>query len=81
MEVNLGSLQETIFKIVEVEEYRVAVESRLGITVVEIQPIGSYNLNLRQLTDGTTQQFLLLQRITATSLTSATNGIEQRHRT
>ena len=81
VEVNLGSLQETVFKIVEVEEYRVAVESRLGITVVEIQPIGSYNLNLRQLTDGTTQQFLLLQRITATSLTTATNGIEQRHRT
>ena len=79
MEINLCSLQETIFKVVEVEKYRIAIESRLRIAVGKIKSISTCHLNLRQLTDGTTQQLLLLQRVTTTSLTTASDGIEQRY--
>ena len=81
MEVNFRSLQEAVFEIVEVEEHRVAIESGLGITVGKVKAVGTHQLNLGQLTDGTAQQLLLFQRITATSLTTTTNGVEQRHRT
>ena len=81
VEVDLSSLQETVLEVVEVEEHRVAIESGLGIAVGEIETVGTSHLDTRQFTDGTTQQFLLLQRITTTCLTTTSDGVEQRHRT
>ena len=81
MEVDLGSFQETVFEVVEVEEHRVAIKRRLRIAVGKVKPVGSRHLDSRQLADGATQQFLLLQRITATSLTASSDSVEQRHGT
>ena len=81
MEVYLRSFQETVFKVVEIEEYGVGIKLRLRIAVSEVKLMGTTQLDIRQLTDGTAQQFLLLQRITATCLTTTTDGIEQRHGT
>ena len=79
VEIKLSGFQETVFEIVEVEEYGVGVKFRLWIAVGEVKLTGSTQLHIRQFTDGTLQQFLLFQRITATSLTSTTDGIKQRY--
>ena len=81
VEVQLGSLQETVFKVVQVEQHRYRVEVRLWITVRKVQLTSTTQLYIRQLADGTLQQLLLLQRIATTSLTTTTDGVKQRHRT
>ena len=77
VKIKLGGFQETVLEIVQVEEHTVLIELCLRITVGEVQSTCSTDLDVRQLTDGTLQQFLLLQRITATCLTTTTNGIEE----
>ena len=77
VEVKLGGFQEAILEIVQIEEHAVLIELRLRITVGEIQPTGTANLDVRQLTDGALQEFLFFQRITSTCLTTTTNGIEE----
>ena len=81
VEVYLRSLQKTVFEIVEVEEHRVFVEGGLRIAVGKVKTVGTHHLNLGQLADGAAQQFLFLQRVAATCLTTTTNGVEQRDRT
>ena len=81
MEVELRSLEEAVLKVVQVEEHGVLVERRLGVAVREVELAGAPQLYVRQLADGLFQQRLLGQRVTASGLTTAPNGIEQRHRT
>ena len=81
MEVDLRSLQETVFEVIQIEEHAIHIKLCLGIAVGEVESTGTAQLDVRQLTDGPAQQFLLLQRITATGLTTTAHGIEQRHRT
>ena len=78
MEVELGSLQETVFEVVEVEQDGIGVELRLRIAIGEVQFVSTIQLDVRQFADGTTQQVNLLHIVTTTSLTTTTNGIEQR---
>ena len=77
MEVEFSSLQKAILEIVQVEEHTVHIEFRLRIAVGEVQSSCPMNLDIRQFTDGTLQQFLFLQRITASSLTSASDSIKE----
>ena len=78
VEVELGSLQETVFEVVEVEQDGIGVELRLRIAIDEVQFVGTIQLDVRQFADGTTQQVNLLHIVTTTCLTTTTNGIEQR---
>ena len=78
MEINLCGLQETILEIVQVEEHAVHVKLRLRITIGEVQVSCSLNLDVRQFTDSTLQQLLFFQRISATSLPTASDGIKKR---
>ena len=80
MEVEFGSLQEAILEVVEVEQHAVGIESGLGIAVGEVEAVSTVQLDVRQLTDGATKQFLLFQGIASACLASATNGIEQGRR-
>ena len=77
VEVNLRSLQEAVFEVVQVEEHRVDVKLRLRVAVGEIEFAGPPNLHIRQLADGAFQQFLLSQSVTASSLASSTDSIEE----
>ena len=77
VEVELSSFQETILEIVEIEEHAVDIKFRLRIAVGEIEAPGTTHLDIRQFTDGTAQQFLLLERIASSCLTATTNGIEE----
>ena len=79
MEVNLSRLQETILEVVQVEEHRIRIESRLWIAVREVELTGSTQLHIGQFADSTFQQFLFLQRITASCLASPSDGVKQRH--
>ena len=81
MEIKFGSLQKTIFEIIEIEEYTLDIELGLRIAMGEIETAGTTELHIGQLTDGTLEQFLFLDRITASSLTTATDGIEERQGT
>ena len=79
MEVKLCGFQETVFEIVQVKQHAIHIKLCLRITVGEVEPTGTTDLDVRQLADGLAQQLLLLQRITATSLTATTHRIKQRH--
>ena len=79
VEIELRGLQETILEIVQVEEHAVLVELRLRIAIAPVQPTCATNLNVGQCTDGVHQQLFFALIITPTSLTSAANGIEERH--
>ena len=78
MEIYLGSFQEAILEVVEVEEHGIGIKSRLRIAIAEVETSCTTNLEFWQLTDGASQEFLLMQSIAATGFTTATNGIEQR---
>ena len=80
MEVNLGGLQETVLEVVQIEEHAVLIELCLRIAVGEVEVSGTTDLDIRQFPDRTLQQFLLLQRVTASRLTTTTNGIEEGER-
>ena len=47
VEVKLGGFQEAVLEIVQIEEHAVLIELRLRITVGEIQPTGTANLDVR----------------------------------
>ena len=81
MEVQFGGFQEAILEIVQVKEDRIRIECRLGIAIGEVQFASATYLNIRQLTDGALQELLLLQSVSAASLTTATDSIKQRHGT
>ena len=78
MEVEVGGLQETVLEIVEIEQHTVDIKLRLGMALAEVEPTGTTNLDMGQLTDGALQQFLLLHIIPATGRTAARQGIEER---
>ena len=80
MEIELGSFQEAILKVIEVEEHAIHIKLSLRIAVGEVESTGTTELDIRQLTDRPAQQFLLLQRITTACLTTAPHGIKQRYR-
>ena len=80
MEIELCGLQETVFEVVQVEQHGISIKCGLRITIREIKFAEASQLDVGQLSDGATQQFLLLQRVASTSLTTATNGVIQRHR-
>ena len=80
MEVELCGLEEAVFEVVEVKEYRVLVEGGLRIAVREIKLTGTTQLDVRQLANGLFQQCLFLQGVAPASLASATDSIEERER-
>ena len=77
MEVEFRSLQEAVLEVVEVEEHAVDIELCLRIAVGEVESTGTAYLDIGQFTDGTAQQFLLLQRVTATRFTSTLDGFKE----
>ena len=80
MEIEFGSLEETVLEVIEVEEHTVNIEFSLRITVGKVQLTGSSHLDIGQFTDGAPQQLHLLEGIASASLTPTTNGIEERYR-
>ena len=79
VEIKLGRLQETILKIIQVEEHAVLVELRLGITICPVKPARTADLYIRQLADGIDQQLLLTLIVPATGLAAAADCAKQRH--
>ena len=77
MEVDLCGLQETVLEVVQVEEHAVLIELRLRIAVGEVETSGTTDLDVRQLADGTLQQFLLLQGVSSTGLPTTSDSIEE----
>ena len=79
MEVDLCGFQETILKIIKVEKDTIYIKFGLRITIGEVESNSTTELHIRQLANGTFQQFLLFQRVSATGLSTTANGIEKRH--
>ena len=77
VEINLRSLQETVLKIIQVEQYTVHIKLSLWIAVVEFQVACALNLHFRQFANGAAQQFLLFQGVTSSRFASASNGVEE----
>ena len=80
MEIDAGWFKETILEIVKVEQHRVGVELRLWVAVVPFQPARPAYLYVGQLAYRFNEQTLLPLVIASAGLTSALQGIEERHR-
>ncbi len=60
LEFQPGSLEKTIFEIVQIPEDAAVVELRQGIALAEIESYGAAELDVRKHANGTRQQLLLL---------------------
>ena len=81
VKIELSSFEEAVLKVIEIKQHTILVELSLWVAIGEIQPHSASHLYVGQLTDSTSQQFLLLKGITTTSLSPATYGIKERHAT
>jgi hypothetical protein len=59
MEIESGGFEETVFKIIKVEEHIVGIECRLRIALVPVEPLGTAKLQFGKPTDGEAQQVFL----------------------
>ena len=74
-------LEETILEVVEVEEDIRLVHRLLGVADGEIEVLSAEDLNAGKLRDGAPQEVALSIAVSATSLASRTQSIEERTRT
>ena len=77
MEIKFSSFQETVLEIVQVEEDTINIKLCLWIAVGEVQFTRTTYLDIRQFTDRTFQQFLFLQGISPSCLTSSTYRVKK----
>ena len=81
MEIDVRSLQEAIFEVVEIEQHIHLVHSGLRIAYGEVEVLPSKNLKARQLGNGAAQEFLFRLSILTSCLAGRTQSVEERART
>ena len=65
VEINLCCLEETVFEIVQVKQDIVCIKLRLRVADIPVHATGSSYLDIRKLSYGSSQQFLLLIIVTS----------------
>ena len=77
VKVQICSLQETVFEIIQVKQHIIDIELRLRIAVFPVESTCSTKLDIGQFTNGSDQQLLLLLVVTATRIASTFQCVKQ----